>query len=60
LGAGAEFAITNNWIAGLEYRYAQYQSSTYSYPVGVSSIGIVGFKEQLSTNQVTARLLYKF
>ena len=60
LGAGAEYAITNNWIAGLEYRYSQFQEDTYTYPVGVGGLGIVGFKQQLSTNQVAGRLLYKF
>lgn len=60
LGAGAEYAITNNWIAGLEYRYSQFQEDTYTYPVGVGGLGIVGFKQQLSTNQVVGRLLYKF
>lgn len=60
LGAGAEYAITNNWIAGLEYRYSQFQEDTYTYPVSVGGLGIVGFKQQLSTNQVVGRLLYKF
>lgn len=60
VGLGAEYALTNNWIAGLEYRYAQYQSDTYTYPVGVGGLGLVGFEQQLSTNQVNARLLYKF
>ncbi|MGO4405222.1 outer membrane protein [Bosea sp. RAF48] len=60
LGAGAEYAFTNNWIAGLEYRYSQFEDNTYTYPVGVGGLGIVGFKQQLSTNQVSARLLYKF
>lgn len=60
LGAGVEYAFTANWIAGLEYRYAEYDSRTYTYPVGTGGLGIVGFKEQLSTNQATARLLYKF
>jgi outer membrane immunogenic protein len=60
LGAGAEYAITNNWIAGLEYRYSQFQEDTYTYPAGIGGLGIVGFKQQLSTNQVVGRLLYKF
>lgn len=60
LGAGAEYAITNNWIAGLEYRYSQFEEDTYTYPVGVGGLGIVGFRQQLSTNQVVGRLLYKF
>ncbi|MGO4407567.1 outer membrane protein [Bosea sp. RAF48] len=60
LGAGAEYTITNNWIAGLEYRYSQFEENTFTYPNGVGGLGIVGFKQQLSTNQVVGRLLYKF
>ena len=60
LGAGAEYALTDHWITGLEYRYTQFQSDTYTYPVGSRSLGIVGFKQDVSVNQVTARISYKF
>jgi outer membrane immunogenic protein len=60
LGGGLDYAFTNNWFTGLEYRYTQYESSTITYPVGFQNLGIVGFKQELSTNQVTARLGYKF
>lgn len=52
LGGGAEYQLTPNWIAGLEYRYSSYQSKRYVYlgPVDVD----------LKTNAVTARLSYLF
>ena len=40
IGAGVEYAFTKNWLAGLEYRYTQYESDTYTYPVGVSRIAL--------------------
>ena len=47
-GLGAEYAITNNWIAGVEYKYADY--------------GKIGGKggADLSTNVLQVRLSYKF
>jgi len=60
LGVGAEYAFTDHWIAGLEYRYTSFSSDTYTYPVNHRSLGIVGFKQQPSVNQVLARLSYKF
>jgi len=60
LGAGAEYAFTDHWIAGLEYRYTHFSSENYTYPVANRSLGIVGFSHQLSVNQVLARISYKF
>ena len=59
LGAGAEYALTDHWITGIEYRYTQYQSDTYTYPVAFQNLGIVGFKQQASINQVV-EVSYKF
>ena len=60
VGAGVDYAFTNNWFTGLEYRYSQYEAKTFAYPIPVLNLGIIGFKQELSTNQVTARLGYKF
>jgi outer membrane immunogenic protein len=60
VGAGLDYAITNNWFTGIEYRYSQYQTKTFTYPIPILSLGIVGLKQDLSTNQVTARVGYKF
>jgi outer membrane immunogenic protein len=60
VGGGLDYAFTNNWFTGLAYRYSQYESKTFTYPVGILNLGIVGFKQELSNQQVTARLGYKF
>ena len=60
VGAGLDYAFTNNWFTGLEYRYSQYQSRSFVYPIPILNLGVVGFKQELSNNQVTARIGYKF
>ena len=60
VGAGLDYAFTNNWFTGVEYRYSQYQAKTFVYPIPILNLGIVGFKQELSSNQVTARIGYKF
>ena len=60
VGAGLDYAFTNNWFTGLEYRYSQYQSKSFVYPIPVLNLGIIGLKQELSNNQVTVRLGYKF
>lgn len=61
VGAGLDYAFTNNWFTGVEYRYSQYQSkSLVLYPIPILNLGIIGLKQELSNNQVTARLGYKF
>jgi len=60
VGGGLDYAITNNWFTGIEYRYSQYEAKTFTYPIPIVNLGFVGFKQELSNNQVTARLGYKF
>jgi outer membrane immunogenic protein len=60
VGGGFDYAFPNNWFTGVEYRYSQYESKTFIYPIPVLNLGLVGFKQELSSNQVTARLGYKF
>jgi outer membrane immunogenic protein len=59
-GAGFDYALTNNWFTGVEYRYSQYQAKSFVYPIPILNLGLVGFKQELSNNQVTARIGYKF
>jgi outer membrane immunogenic protein len=59
LGAGAEYAFNNNWIVGLEYRYAEYEKTSTTFQTAALG-GLAGISNNLFTNQVTARLLYKF
>ncbi len=60
LGAGAEYAFNNNWIVGLEYRYAQYQKETTTFQGNTILGGLAGLSNEFNTNQVMARVLYKF
>jgi hypothetical protein len=46
--------------SGVEYRYSQYSAKTFVYPIPILNLGIVGFKQELYSNQVTARVGYKF
>jgi hypothetical protein len=53
-----DYAFTNNWFTD-RIRYSQYEGDLYisdTYPES----GIVGFKQELNGNQVTARIGYKF
>jgi outer membrane immunogenic protein len=59
-GGGIDYAFTNNWFTGIEYRYSQYQSKTFTYPIPILALGFLAFKQELSSNQVTARIGYKF
>ena len=60
VGGGLDYAFTNNWFTGIEYRYSQYEAKNFVYPIPILNLGFVGFKQELSTNQVTARVGYKF
>ena len=59
-GAGLDYAFTNNWFTGVEYRYSQYEAKSFVYPIPILNLGLVGLKQELSNNQVTARIGYKF
>ena len=50
VGAGAEYAFTNNWIGRLEYRYYDFSNQTFD------DFGDV----ELETNTVTVGVAYKF
>jgi outer membrane immunogenic protein len=60
VGAGIDYAISNHWFTGLEYRYSQYQSKSFVYPIPVLNLGLVGLRQELNNNQVSARIGYKF
>ena len=60
VGAGIDYAFTNNWFTGVEYRYSQFESKSFLYPIPVLNLGTIGLKQDLSNNQVTARIGYKF
>ncbi len=54
-GGGLKYAFTPNWIAGVEYRYTRYQDELHATGVPAFSRTV-----DLNTNEVTARLSYKF
>ena len=60
VGAGLDYAFTNNWFTGFEYRYSQFQSKSFIYPIPVLNFGTIGLKQDLSNNQIMARIGYKF
>lgn len=60
VGAGLDYAFTNNWFTGLEYRYSQYQTKSFIYPIPVLNLGLIGMKQELSNNQLNVRIGYKF
>jgi outer membrane immunogenic protein len=59
-GAGVDYAFANNWFTGLEYRYSHFESKSFIYPIPILNLTLVGFKQDLSNNQVNARIGYKF
>jgi outer membrane immunogenic protein len=58
VGAGWEYGITQNWIAGLEYDYAAFQGQAYQLG-GVSGVYSFDAKPR-DIQSVVARLSYKF
>ena len=55
VGAGVDFAVSGNWVAGLEYKYYDFGSATSdSTPTGTN----IRFKETEST--LMGRISYKF
>jgi outer membrane immunogenic protein len=60
VGGGVDYAITNNWFTGIEYRYSKFEAKTFIYPIPILNLGLVGFKQELSNNQVNVRVGYKF
>lgn len=60
VGAGLDYAFTNNWFTGVEYRYSQFEAKSFVYPIPVLNLGTVGLRQQLSNNQISARIGYKF
>lgn len=53
LGAGVDYAITNNWSAGLEYRYTDFGDETFDFAPFDSIV-------DLDLHTVSLRLNYRF
>jgi outer membrane immunogenic protein len=62
VGAGIEYALTNNWIVGAEYNYYDLGSEPYggrADPRSVVPIGPVQYSTDLRFSTALARLSYK-
>ena len=61
LGAGAEYAVTPNIVARVEYLYKDYGSKDRSQPYGVAPLaGVETDKITFRSNTVRAGVAYKF
>lgn len=60
VGAGVEYALSANWIAGIEYNYydlgTQRNGGTYSSPFAAT----IQYDSDVTLNSILARLSYKF
>ncbi|MGA9216541.1 MAG: outer membrane protein [Methylocella sp.] len=59
VGGGLEYAVTDNWSIGAEYRYSDFGRSP-DYPFPCLTNGNVIFTHHLTESQVQARFSYKF
>jgi outer membrane immunogenic protein len=63
VGGGVDYALTNQWSIGVEYRYSDFGRTT-DFPAvffgGVVTDGNVLFTHHLKENQVQGILSYKF
>ncbi|MGH6796405.1 MAG: outer membrane protein, partial [Methylocella sp.] len=63
VGGGLEYAVTNNWSIGAEYRYSDFGRSPDFPAIRVGTVitdGNVIFTHHLTESQVQARFSYKF
>jgi len=58
VGVGAEYAITRNWIVGVEYNYMDFGTASWS---GINSAAErYNWRDELRISTITARVSYKF
>ncbi len=58
VGGGIEYAVTNNWSVGVEYRYTDF--GTLSREASLADGSFINVSRTLRENQVQARFSYKF
>ncbi len=59
LGAGADWALSPNWIFGVDYRHYDFQK-TMHFPVSPGGVPDIPVNMQATIDAVTLRLDYKF
>jgi outer membrane immunogenic protein len=60
VGGGIDYAFADNWFTGIEYRYSQFAARTFTYPIPVLNLGLIALRQEMSNNQVSLRVGYKF
>jgi outer membrane immunogenic protein len=62
IGGGLEYALSNNWLARIEYLYANFgtATSTYNVPASAFFYTYITEQEKLSENVVRVGISYKF
>jgi len=62
IGGGFEYAFTNNFSLGVEYRFSKFDTDQFGFGPTVLPLAINGFiaNSDLETHEVTARLNYRF
>ncbi len=58
LGAGWEYAITNNWTAKIEYNYINYGSATIAYPSTTAAIQSFSVHDTVNVVKVGVNYLF--
>lgn len=60
VGGGLQYAVTDNWSVGAEYRYSDFGHYT-DYPFTIFTVGdVLTEQHHLTQNQVQVSLTYKF
>ena len=60
VGGGLQYAVTDNWSVGVEYRYSDFGHYT-DYPFTIFTVGdVLTEQHHLTQNQVQVGLTYKF
>jgi len=60
LGAGAEYAATDNVLLRLEYRYADYGDETYRHTIPGGGTSTISYTVDYKTHDVRFGIAYKF
>jgi outer membrane immunogenic protein len=60
VGAGVDYAITDNLSLGVEYRFSKFGHETFTFPALITAPSTLTATTDLETHEVTARLNWHF